>query len=100
MIFVAALSITTFFFLAFVCVPPSLFWDVAGQAAAPEKCLSQPTQRMFFDLNRICNIIQDVSMYLLTIPMLRNLQMLIRQQLALGALFGVGLVAVAGNFPR
>jgi hypothetical protein len=94
--FVAALSITTFFFLAFVCVPPSLFWDVAGQAAAPEKCLSQPTQQMFFNLNGICNIVQDVSIYLLPIPMLWHLQMPIRQKLALGALFSVGLVAVAG----
>jgi ABC-type amino acid transport system permease subunit len=95
--FVAALSITTFFFLAFVCVPPSLFWDLTGQAAAPEKCLSQPTQQMFFNLNGICNIIQDISIYMLPIPMLWNLQMPFRQKLALGALFSVGLVAVAGT---
>ena len=97
MAFVAALSITTFFFLAFVCVPPSLFWDPAGQAVAPEKCLSQPTQQMFFNLNGICNIIQDASIYLLPIPMLWNLQMAVRQKLALGALFSVGLVAVVGK---
>lgn len=97
MAFVAALSVTTFFFLAFVCVPPALFWDLAGQVAAPEKCLSQPTQQMFFNLNGICNIVQDISMYLLPIPMLWNLQMPLRQKLALGALFSVGLVAVAGE---
>jgi hypothetical protein len=96
--FVAALAITTFFFLAFVCAPPSLFWDTAAQAAAPEKCLSQPTQQMFFNLNGICNIIQDVSIYLLPIPMLWSLQMPLRQKVALGALFSVGLVAVGGKY--
>lgn len=98
MAFVIALSITTFFFLAFVCVPPSLFWNPAGQAAAPEKCFNQTTQQMFFNLNGICNIIQDVSIYLLPIPMLWSLQMPLRQKLALGALFSIGLVAVAGRF--
>lgn len=98
MAFVAALSITTFFFLAFVCVPPYLFWDPEAQTAAPEKCLSQPTQQMFFNLNGICNIMQDVSIYLLPMPMLWNLQMPLRQKLALGALFSVGLVAVAGKY--
>ncbi|KAH6644143.1 hypothetical protein C7974DRAFT_15389 [Boeremia exigua] len=98
--FVVALSITTFFFLAFVCVPPSLFWDLVGQAAAPEKCLDQSTQQMFFNLNGICNIIQDISIYLLPIPMLWNLQMPLRQKLALGALFSVGLIAVAASCVR
>lgn len=97
MAFVAALSVTTFFFLAFVCIPPSLFWDVTGQATTPEKCLSQPVQQMFFNLNGVCNIIQDVSTYLLPIPMLWTLQMPIRQKLALGALFSIGLIAVAGK---
>ena len=96
--FVAALAIATFFFLAFVCVPPSMFWDPVAQAAAPEKCLSQSTQQMFFNLNGICNIIQDVSIYLLPIPMLWSLQMPLRQKVALGALFSVGLVAVGGKF--
>ncbi|KAF9696675.1 hypothetical protein EKO04_005531 [Ascochyta lentis] len=100
MAFVAALSITTFFFLAFVCVPPSLFWDVTGQKAAPEKCLSQATQQMFFNLNGVCNIIQDVSIYLLPIPILWNLQMPLRQKLALGALFSVGMVAVTAGCVR
>ena len=75
MAFVAALSITTFFFLTFVCVPPPLFWNPAAQAAAPKKCLSQPIQQMLFNLNGIYNIIQDVSIYL-----------------------SVGLVAVAGMY--
>lgn len=100
MAFVVVLSITTFFFLVFVCVPPSLFWDLAGQTAAAEKCLNQPTQQMFFNLNGICNIVQDVSIYLPSIPTLWNLQIPRRQKLALGALFSVGLVAVAGKRRR
>lgn len=95
--FVSALSVTTFFFLAFVCVPPSLFWSLEAQHTSPEKCLSQSTQQMFFNLNGICNIFQDISMYLLPIPMLWTLQMPLRQKVALAALLSVGLVAVAGK---
>jgi hypothetical protein len=96
--FVGSLSVTTFFFLAFVCVPPSLFWRLEAQQASPEKCLSQGTQQMFFNLNGVCNIIQDVSMYLLPIPMLWGLQMPLRQKFALGTLLSIGLVAVAGEY--
>jgi hypothetical protein len=53
MAWVAALSIVTFFVLLFVCTPPSLFWDPAGQAEHPEKCLKQPTQQVFFNINGI-----------------------------------------------
>jgi hypothetical protein len=96
--FVGSLSVITFFFLAFVCVPPSLFWRLEAQQASPEKCLSQGTQQMFFNLNGVCNIIQDVSMYLLPIPMLWGLQMPLRQKFALGTLLSIGLVAVAGEY--
>jgi len=53
MAWVAALSIVTFFVLLFVCTPPSLFWDPAGQALHPEKCLEQDTQQVFFNINGI-----------------------------------------------
>jgi hypothetical protein len=76
---------------------PSLFWRLEAQQASPEKCLSQSTQQMFFNLNGVCNIIQDVSMYLLPIPMLWGLQMPLRQKFALGTLLSIGLVAVAGK---
>ncbi|KAG9187114.1 hypothetical protein G6011_04985 [Alternaria panax] len=55
MVWVAALSIVTFFLLLFVCTPPSLFWDPVGQAKHPEKCLSQTTQQVFFNINGIMN---------------------------------------------
>jgi len=53
MAWVFALSVVTFFVLLFVCTPPSLFWNPAGQAEHPEKCLPQPTQQMFFNINGI-----------------------------------------------
>lgn len=53
MAFVGALGIVTFFVLAFVCVPPSLFWKPAEQALHPEKCLKQSTQQIFFDINGV-----------------------------------------------
>lgn len=87
--FTATLPVTAVFFLAFICVPPSLFRELARQAAVLEKCSSQPTQQMFFNPNGVCNIIQVVSIYLLPTPTLWNLQMLLRQKLALGVLFNV-----------
>lgn len=53
MAWVFVLSVVTFFVLLFVCTPPSLFWDPEGQAEHAEKCLSQPTQQMFFNINGI-----------------------------------------------
>ncbi|KAE8854986.1 hypothetical protein PTNB29_09237 [Pyrenophora teres f. teres] len=51
LIWVALLSIVTFFVLLFVCTPPSLFWDLSRQAKEPEKCLTQSTQQIFFEVN-------------------------------------------------
>ena len=53
MAYVFVLSAVTFFVLLFVCVLPSLFWDPAGQALHPEKCMAQATQQKFFNANGI-----------------------------------------------
>ncbi|KAH6865399.1 hypothetical protein BKA58DRAFT_430950 [Alternaria rosae] len=100
MAWVAALSIVTFFVLLFVCTPPSLFWDPAGQALHPEKCLKQDTQQVFFNINGIMNIIQDFAIYILPMHIVWKLQMPRGQKIALCALLGVGLVAVAAGCVR
>ncbi|KAF2684220.1 hypothetical protein K458DRAFT_303568 [Lentithecium fluviatile CBS 122367] len=100
MAFVFALSIVTFFVLLFVCVPPSLFWDPVGQALHPEKCMKQTTQQIFFNVNGIMNIVQDVMIYVLPIPIVWKLQMPRRQKIALATLLCIGLVAVAAGCVR
>ncbi|KAI4638641.1 hypothetical protein J4E93_009942 [Alternaria ventricosa] len=100
MAWVAALSIVTFFVLLFVCTPPSLFWDPAGQALHPEKCLKQDTQQVFFNINGIMNIVQDFAIYILPMHIVWKLQMPRGQKMALCALLGVGLVAVAAGCVR
>ncbi|KAI4950303.1 hypothetical protein J4E91_004960 [Alternaria rosae] len=100
MAWVAALSIVTFFVLLFVCTPPSLFWDLAGQALHPEQCLKQDTQQVFFNINGIMNIIQDFAIYILPMHIVWKLQMPRGQKIALCALLGVGLVAVAAGCVR
>ncbi|PVH95164.1 hypothetical protein DM02DRAFT_660418 [Periconia macrospinosa] len=100
MAFVFALSITTFFVLLLVCVPPSLFWKPAEQALHPEKCLKQTTQQVFFNINGIMNIVQDVGIYILPIPIIFTLQMSLRQKVALAAILSVGLIAVAAGCVR
>lgn len=59
MAFVFALSITTFFVLLFVCVPPSLFWQPAEQLLHPEKCMKQSTQQVFFNVNGIMKYVSS-----------------------------------------
>ncbi|KAF1949391.1 hypothetical protein CC80DRAFT_598979 [Byssothecium circinans] len=100
MAFVFALSIVTFFVLLFVCVPPSLFWHPEQQALHPEKCMKQTTQQVFFNINGVMNIVQDVGIYVLPIPIIWTLQMPRRQKVALATLLSVGLVAVAAGCVR
>ncbi|CAO2649750.1 Nn.00g010420.m01.CDS01 [Neocucurbitaria sp. VM-36] len=100
MVWVAALSVVTFFVLLFVCTPPSLFWDPVGQAEHPEKCLKLSTQQVFFNINGVMNIIQDTMIYVLPMSIVWKLQMPRRQKIALSALLCVGLVAVAAGCVR
>jgi hypothetical protein len=95
--FIGSVTVATFLFLILTCRPPSLFWNLEAQQVYPEKCLSQSAQQTFFNFNGIYNIVQDFSIYLLPIPMLWNLQMALRQKIALGVLLSIGLVAVAGK---
>ncbi|KAI0570545.1 hypothetical protein Alg215_10989, partial [Pyrenophora tritici-repentis] len=78
---VALLTVVTFFVLLFVCMPPSLFWDLSRQAREPEKCLTQ-------------------TIYSLPLFILWKLQMPRSQKVALGALLCVGLVAVVAGCVR
>ncbi|KAH9867235.1 hypothetical protein IAQ61_007827 [Plenodomus lingam] len=97
---VAVLSIVTFFVLLFVCTPPSLFWDLQGQARNPEKCIPQSTQQVFFNTNGIINIVQDIAIYVLPLSIVWKLQMPRRQKVALCTLLCVGLIAVAAGCVR
>ncbi|KAH6131736.1 hypothetical protein HBI68_256010 [Parastagonospora nodorum] len=46
----AAFSIAAFLLLLFSCTPPSLFWDLEGQAEHAGKCFTMKTQQTLFNV--------------------------------------------------
>jgi hypothetical protein len=66
---VIGVSIASFFILAFSCYPPAKFWDVTG-TAVDGKCMDPGNQQNFYEANGILNIITDVLIYVVPIPML------------------------------
>ncbi|KAF2020314.1 hypothetical protein BU24DRAFT_419859 [Aaosphaeria arxii CBS 175.79] len=97
---VCGLSAATLVILLIICMPTSLYWDVAQQALHPEKCWDLDTQQVFYNAHGILNIIQDAAIYVLPMPMLWKLQIPKRQKVALVALLCVGFVAVAAGCVR
>ena len=69
---VIGLSVPSAFILAFLCSPPSKFWDLTG--TAPGKCMDPVQQQLFYDANGILNIVTDVLIYLTPIPMIWRVQ--------------------------
>lgn len=72
MFIVLGLSVPSFFILAFNCSPPSKFWDVLG--TQPGSCMAEGPQQDFYNINGILNIVTDILIYLIPIPMLWRLQ--------------------------
>ncbi|KAI0003521.1 hypothetical protein F4779DRAFT_96242 [Xylariaceae sp. FL0662B] len=95
---VVGFSIASFFILAFSCYPPAMFWDITGTVKG--KCISADSQQHFYDVNGFLNIIIDLAIYITPIPMLWHIQISLRQKLALTAIFGLGVVAVAAGCVR
>ncbi|KAI1080323.1 hypothetical protein F5B20DRAFT_589403 [Whalleya microplaca] len=92
---VVGFSIASFFILAFSCYPPEMFWDLTGTVKG--ECISAQSQQDFYDANGALNIVIDLAIYITPIPMLWNIQISLRQKLALTAIFGLGFVAVADD---
>ncbi|KAH8881991.1 hypothetical protein GQ53DRAFT_886317 [Thozetella sp. PMI_491] len=95
---VIGLQISTVIICIFGCIPPQKYWDVTG--AQPGQCMSNLARQTFFEANGIINIIQDILIYLLPIPMMWHLQIPRRQKIAVTALFMVGFVSVAAGCVR
>ncbi|KAH9904380.1 hypothetical protein F4778DRAFT_789967 [Xylariomycetidae sp. FL2044] len=98
MFVVVGFSIASFFILAFSCYPPAVFWDLTGTIKG--KCIEANSQQAFYDANGVINIVIDLSIYITPIPMLWNIQISRRQKIALSAIFGLGVIAVAAGCVR
>ncbi|RYP92937.1 hypothetical protein DL770_000987 [Monosporascus sp. CRB-9-2] len=98
MFVVVGFSIASFGILTFSCYPPAMFWDVRGSIQG--KCIDPNTQQAFYDANGALNIVIDLAIYTVPIPMLWKIQIPTRQKIALTFIFGLGLVAVAAGCVR
>ncbi|KAK4164572.1 hypothetical protein QBC43DRAFT_48544 [Cladorrhinum sp. PSN259] len=99
---VIGLTVATVLICIFECWPPALYWDVPAQLSglAAEKCMNPASRQTFFEANGIINIVQDIGIYLLPVPMLWKLQVPRRQKAALLFLFCIGFVALAAGCVR
>ncbi|KAH9992558.1 hypothetical protein F4779DRAFT_637529, partial [Xylariaceae sp. FL0662B] len=95
---VIGLTISTALICIWNCTPPSKYWDVTGQQAG--RCMPNSSRQTFFETNGIINIVQDVGIYLLPMPMIRTLQVRPRKKIALAGLFGVGFIALVAGCIR
>ncbi len=74
--FVALYTIPTLIFSIFQCHPVSAHWDVLH----PDRCLN-PTPAFY--ASGICNVLTDIWLIVIVVPRIWNLQMAIRQKIAL-----------------
>ncbi|KAL2785630.1 hypothetical protein BJX66DRAFT_329186 [Aspergillus keveii] len=96
---VIGVSIASFFILAFSCYPPAKFWDVTG-TAVDGKCMDPGNQQDFYEANGILNIITDVLIYVVPIPMLWGVRISTRRKGAIFAVFGLGILSIAAGGVR
>ncbi|KAI9036628.1 uncharacterized protein KD926_001641 [Aspergillus affinis] len=80
------------------CTPPSKFWDVTGEK--PGHCMSPGPQQDFYEVNGILNIVTDILIWLLPIPMLWRLHISLRKKAAIFGVFSVGILALAAACVR
>ncbi|KAK1147820.1 hypothetical protein N8T08_000333 [Aspergillus melleus] len=80
------------------CTPPSKFWDVTGKK--PGHCMSAGPQQDFYEVNGILNIVTDILIWLLPIPMLWRLHISLRKKAAIFGVFSIGILALAAACVR
>ncbi|KAL4780061.1 hypothetical protein BJX76DRAFT_339165 [Aspergillus varians] len=95
---VIGLSIASFFILTFSCFPPSKFWDVTGTAEG--HCMDPDSQQIFYEANGILNIITDILIYVVPIPMLWRVRISRRRKAAILGVFSVGVLSIAAGCVR
>jgi len=92
-IFIAAIfivggwSLSQVFIAVFFCVPAAAFWD----QTVPGTCV--PSYPQFY-INAAGNIITDVAVFLLPIPILGKLKLARKQKLMLIGIFSLGFLYV------
>ena len=83
--FIFAWTFGSFFSALFRCSPVNYFWDTAIEGS----CTNARAGRIATDA---LNIITDVVMLVLPLPMVWKLVLPLRQKLAIAAIFGLGIL--------
>ncbi|OQE21989.1 hypothetical protein PENSTE_c011G09862 [Penicillium steckii] len=90
------LSLSSFIGALAGCSPPSLFWTDPTSS----KCMAMAPQQKFYEVNGILNIVTDILIYLLPVPMLWGLQLTWRKKGAIMSIFGLGILSIAAACVR
>ncbi|KAF6814210.1 integral membrane protein [Colletotrichum plurivorum] len=92
-VIVGAWSVSQLLIAAFQCLPVEGFWD----KKVPAKCI--PTQPQWY-VNAAGNIITDVAIFALPLPIFGHLSLPRKQKLLLMGIFSLGFFTVAISFVR
>lgn len=87
-------NMASFFIVVFSCNPPAMFW---GDVVPGGKCMTPESQLTFYNVNGILNIIIDLIIYLVPIPMVWAIRMPLKQKVGVVGIFALGLLSVAGE---
>ncbi|RAH79094.1 hypothetical protein BO86DRAFT_319103 [Aspergillus japonicus CBS 114.51] len=91
------LSLASFIGSLASCSPPSLFWT---NPTGDSRCMSLDAQQLFYEVNGVLNIVTDILIYLLPVPMLYGLQVTWRKKGAILGVFGLGILSIAAACVR
>lgn len=85
-------NVVSLFIVAFSCNPPAMFW---GDTVPGGKCMTVQSQLNFYNVNGILNIIIDLGIYTVPIPMVWAIRMPLKQKVGVVGIFALGLLSVA-----
>jgi hypothetical protein len=86
MSFIIIYGVETIFSTIFNCVPVAAFWDLSIQG----RCLDKIDKKFTLFFNASLNILIDIILVALPMPILSNLQLKKSQKVGLMLIFGVG----------
>ena len=84
MFIITGYSMGIFFALIFACDKIAMNWDVTATGG---KCINRPG---LFIATAVANIASDIMLFVLLIPMVRGLQITLKQKIGLSFIFAIG----------
>ncbi|KAF4556033.1 Hypothetical protein D9617_2g060000 [Elsinoe fawcettii] len=95
LVFLAAYTIACIFTIVFACIPVSAAWDFSARASA--KCFSLEVFTVLGVVNSAINILTDVLLAVLPIPVILAMQLNKRTKFALSFVMLLGFIAVGAG---